>query len=131
MALNILVVDDSLVVRKMIIKALGLSDLPLGEVFEAASGFEGLAVLDKHWVDLVLADLNMPGMNGEEMIERIRANTALSDIPIVVVSTEGSKTRIDRLSEMGARFIHKPFPPEQIQSVVTGILGLQHETNNV
>ncbi len=131
MALNILVVDDSLVVRKMIIKALGLSDLPLGEVFEAASGFEGLAVLDKHWVDLVLADLNMPGMNGEEMIERIRANPALSDIPIVVVSTEGSKTRIDRLSEMGARFIHKPFPPEQIQSVVTGILGLQYETNNV
>ena len=131
MALNILVVDDSSVTRKMIIKALGLSDLPLGEVLEAASGFEGLAILDKHWVDLVLADLNMPGMNGEEMIERIRANPALADIPIVVVSTEGSKTRIDRLGEMGARFIHKPFPPEQIRSVVTGILGLQHETSNL
>jgi len=87
---------------------------------------EGPAALDKHWVDL-----NMPGMNGEEMIERIRANPSLSDIPIVVVSTEGSKTRIDRLGEMGAIFIHKPFPPEQIHSVVTGILGLQHETDNV
>ncbi len=131
MALNILVVDDSSVTRKMIIKSLGLSDLPLGEIFEAASGFEGLAVLDKHWVDLVLADLNMPGMNGQEMIERICANPALSDIPIVVISTEGSQTRIKRLEEMGASFIHKPFTPEQIQSVVTGLLGLQHETGNV
>ncbi|MDP6634106.1 MAG: response regulator [Phycisphaerae bacterium] len=131
MALNILVVDDSSVTRKMIIKALGLSDLPLGEVFEAASGFEGLTVLYEHWVDLILADLNMPEMNGEEMIERIRKNPALADIPIVVVSTEGSKTRIERLEEMGVRFIHKPFPPEQIQSVVSDILGLQNETSNV
>jgi len=131
MALNVLVVDDSAVIRKMIIKALGLADLPLGDIFEAGSGFAGLEVLQAQWVDLVLADLNMPGMNGEEMIERIRANPSLTGIPIVVVSTEGSKTRIDRLAEMGVEFIHKPFLPEQIQSVVSGVLGINYETDNV
>ena len=69
MSLNVLVVDDSAVMRAMIIKTLRLSGLPLGEVHEAANGQEGLGTLDEHWIDLVLVDINMPVMNGEEMIE--------------------------------------------------------------
>ena len=69
MAINVLVVDDSGVMRSMIIKTIRLSGLQLGEIHEAGNGREGLEALNQHWIDLVIADLNMPVMNGEEMIE--------------------------------------------------------------
>lgn len=127
MPVNVLVVDDSSVVRKMIIRTLGIADIPLGEVYEASNGREGLMVLEEHWVDLVLADLNMPHMNGEEMIEEIRANPVWADLPIVVISTEGSETRINRILQKNVRFIHKPFPPESIRDIVAEITGAGNE----
>ena len=123
MAFNILVVDDSAVMRKMIIRTLQLTGLPLGEVHEASNGAEGLAQLDQHWIDLALVDLNMPVMNGEEMIGKVRANPELSDVPIVVVSTDGSETRLERIRPSVAGFVHKPFTPEQLGEVITSIVG--------
>ena len=93
MSLNVLVVDDSAVARKVIAKCLRLAALPMGELHEAANGQEGLDVLDKHWIDLALFDINMPVMNGEEMIEKVRSNADLRELPIIVISTEGSETR--------------------------------------
>jgi len=61
MALNVLIVDDSVVMRTMVLKVLRMSGVPLGEVHQAANGQEGLAALDGNWIDLVLADINMPG----------------------------------------------------------------------
>ncbi|NIA06176.1 MAG: response regulator [Actinobacteria bacterium] len=127
MSLNILIVDDSAVIRKMIIKTLGLSALPLGEVCEAGNGQEALDIMDRQWIDLVFADLNMPVMDGEVMIEKIRSNPEWADVPIIVVSTEGSRTRIERLQSQGVRFVHKPFSPEQICRVVDNLLELCHE----
>lgn len=123
MAVNILVVDDSGVMRSMVIKTLRLSGLQLGEIHQAGNGLEGLEALNQHWIDLVLADINMPEMNGEEMIDRIQENPELNNIPIIVVSTEGSKTRVDRLREKGVRFIHKPFSPEKIRDTIKDLLG--------
>jgi two-component system chemotaxis response regulator CheY len=123
MAVNVLVVDDSGVMRAMIVKTIRLSGLQLGEIHEAANGREGLEALDHNWIDLVIADINMPVMNGEEMIDHIQKNPEFKDIPIVVVSTEGSKTRIERLQNKGARFIHKPFTPEIIRDTVKDFLG--------
>ena len=125
MALNVLVVDDSRVVRKMIIKTLHLARLPIGEVFEAGDGQAALEQMEQHWIDLVLADLNMPVMNGEEMIDRMQANPATRDTPTVVVSTEGSETRIERLTHKGVRFVHKPFTPETIRDTIVEITGLE------
>ncbi len=68
MALNVLVLDDSAVMRAIIIKTLKLTGLPLGGIHEAANGKEGLEVLDANWVDLALVDINMPVMTGEEFI---------------------------------------------------------------
>lgn len=127
MALNILIVDDSAVVRTMIAKTLRLAGLPVSEVHEAGNGQEGLDVLESHWVDLVFADLNMPVMNGEEMIRRIRANEVWADLPLIIISTEGSETRINSLLDANARFIHKPFTPERVRTVVTEMLGITHE----
>ena len=121
MAINILIVDDSAVMRAMILKTMRMTDLPLGETYQAANGQEGLDVLNQHWIDLVIADINMPVMNGEEMIDRMQENPDTKEIPIIVVSTEGSKTRIERFEHKGARFIHKPFSPEIIRDTVTDI----------
>jgi two-component system, chemotaxis family, chemotaxis protein CheY len=126
MSLNILVVDDSAVVRKMIIRTLGMAGIQLGEVREAGNGREGLDILENYWADVVLADLNMPVMNGEEMIEQIRSNPLLADLAIVVISTEGSETRIRQLLENNVRFIHKPFTPESIRDVIVELIGVEN-----
>jgi two-component system chemotaxis response regulator CheY len=71
MAVNILIVDDSGVMRSMIAITIRLSGLALGEIHQAGNGQEGLDVLNQSWIDLVIADINMPVMNGEEMIDRM------------------------------------------------------------
>ncbi len=127
MSLNVLIVDDSAVARVMIARILRATGLPLGETMEAANGQEGLGVLAENWVDVVFADINMPVMGGEEMINRIRANPIWSDLPIVVVSTEGSKTRIDSLRAKGVEFVHKPFAPEAVRDIVMQLTGINQE----
>jgi len=131
MSLNVLVVDDSSVARKVIAKCIRLADLPVGELHEAANGQEGLDILDKHWVDLALVDINMPVMNGEEMIERVRSSPELRELPIIVISTEGSETRIERLEQKGVTFVHKPFTPETIREVAERITGISYERNRL
>jgi two-component system, chemotaxis family, chemotaxis protein CheY len=127
MAFNVLVVDDSAVMRAMVCKTLRLSGVPLNEVHQAANGAEGLALLDRNWIDLALLDINMPIMRGEEMIERVRANPATADLPIVVVSTERSETRIDALRAMGVEFVSKPFTPEQLREMIVRVTGVTDE----
>lgn len=127
MSVNVLIVDDSAVVRTMIVKTLRMAGLDLGEVHQAGDGKAGLEALKQNWVDLVLVDINMPVMTGEEMIEQVRLNPEWQDLPLVVVSTEGSQTRIERLQQKGARFIHKPFSPEAAREVIEQALGIAHE----
>ena len=123
MAINVLIVDDSAVMRAMIIKTLRMSGLSLGEIYQAANGQEGLSALNENWVDLVILDINMPVMNGEEMLESMRGDPDLKDTPTIVISTEGSEARIERLEDRGARFIHKPFSPEIVRDTVKDLLG--------
>lgn len=127
MALNILVVDDSAVMRSVIIKTLRLSGLPLAHIYQAANGAEALDVLDENWIDLALVDINMPVMDGEEMIDRVRSNPDIEDLEIVVVSTESSETRIDSLRQKRVEFIHKPFPPETLREIVLRKTGVTDE----
>jgi two-component system chemotaxis response regulator CheY len=123
MALNILVVDDSSVMRAIIIKTLRLSQLPLGELHEATNGQEALKVVDGNWIDLALVDINMPVMDGEEMINRLRRNPATADLPVIIVSTESSETRQEVLMQKGAGFVHKPFTPETLRDAILKTLG--------
>jgi two-component system chemotaxis response regulator CheY len=127
MALNVLVTDDSAVMRAMIIKTLRLSGLPLGDIHQAANGAEGLEALDSNWIDLALVDINMPVMDGEEMIDRLRRNPDTSDLPVVVVSTESSETRINLLERKGAIFVHKPFTPEALRKTIMQMTGVTDE----
>jgi len=131
MGINLLIVDDSGVMRAMILKTMRMAGLDLAEVHEAANGKEGLELLDKHWIDLAVVDINMPVMNGEEMIDRMKEHPEMKDIPVVVISTEGSKARIESLQHKGAFFIHKPFSPETIRDAVKHLLNLEDRHGNV
>jgi len=98
---NILVVDDSPILRKAIMKVARIAGVPADQIFEAGNGQEALDALDDSWIDLVLLDLNMPVMNGEEFVERLRANPDHKDVAVVVVSTESNKERLQRMRNMG------------------------------
>jgi two-component system, chemotaxis family, chemotaxis protein CheY len=122
MSVNVLVVDDSDVIRTMILKTMRLADIPLGATFEASNGREALEVLEDNWVDVVLADINMPIMDGIEMIEKIRATDGFSDVPVIVISTEWADSRVARLRELGVEaYLRKPFTPEQVREVITEV----------
>ena len=116
--LDVLIVDDSAVMRAMVHKALQLSGLSLGAVYQAKHGAEGLERLREHPVDLVLVDINMPVMSGVEMIAEARANPATARIPIIVVSSDSSETRVAELAEQGIGFIRKPFDPATLRATV-------------
>ncbi len=124
MAIELLVVDDSPVTRKMLRRAIGLCGLDVAEVHEAGDGAEALAKLAAHRVDLVLADVNMPVMNGVQLVERMTSDPSLAGIPVVIVATQMPDERVGRLLDMGARaYIAKPFRPEALREVVLQIVG--------
>jgi two-component system chemotaxis response regulator CheY len=112
MALRVLVVDDSTVMRRLIRRTLDLTGLQLGHVEEAGNGAIALTALGKAEFDLALVDINMPVMDGEELIDRMRADDRLKDVPVLVVSTESGETRLARLTPKVEGFVHKPFTPE-------------------
>lgn len=124
MGLDMLVVDDSPVTRKMVRRALGLCGLEVTEVIEAADGAEALEKLGQHHVDLVLADINMPVMNGIELVERMSRDPDLCSVPVVIVATPMSQDRVEFVLDKGARaYLAKPFRPEALRDVVVQILG--------
>lgn len=127
MSLNVLVVDDSETSRAVIIKSLKLSGIDVNEMHQAGNGRDAIALMHEHWIDLVFADINMPVMNGVEMINAMSSEDVLREIPVIVVSTEGSATRIEQLKEKGiSAFVRKPFTPERIRSVVHEVLETSH-----
>ena len=125
MAFNLLIVDDSSTIRGIIKKALRQTELPLGELLEAGNGQAGLEMMRAHWVDLVLADLNMPGMNGVEMIAAMGEDPLLAKTPVIVVSSEGNATVLDSLLSQGVKdVVRKPFEPVLLRMVIQKALGV-------
>lgn len=122
MSVNVLVVDDSDVIRSMILKTLRIAEVPVASAFEASNGREALHILEDNWVDVVLADINMPVMDGVEMLKRIRASEATAETPVIIVTTEGSTARVTELAAAGvSAFVRKPFTPEKIRDVVLSV----------
>ncbi|MCC6581155.1 MAG: response regulator [Phycisphaeraceae bacterium] len=127
MALNILLVDDSDTIRAVMEKTLRIAGVPIAAVHHASNGRDALKVIADNWIDLIFADINMPVMNGVEMIEKMSEDGLMKTIPVVVVSTEGSRTRIEQLKDKGiVAYIRKPFHPEQFRGIVEDITGGNH-----
>ncbi|MBD3267894.1 response regulator [bacterium] len=122
--MKILIVDDSRTVHGFIEKTLEMAGIEFDELQHAYNGRDGLNMLEQHPIDLIFSDIHMPEMDGIEMIERIKQNPSYSSIPIIMISTEGSRVRIDRLNEMGiSAFLRKPFTPEQLNHLVESVMG--------
>jgi two-component system chemotaxis response regulator CheY len=123
MGYRILIVDDSATTRAVVKKALALAGVHAAAVHEAADGHEALEQLQTNEVDLVFADLNMPRMGGDVLIEAMRQDPRLRDVPVIVISTEGSATRLASLFRHGVlAFLRKPFTPEQFKQTVEPVL---------
>lgn len=119
----VLVVDDSAVMRAMVRRTLLAGGLGAARVLEAADGQAALDLLASEHVDVVVADLNMPTMGGDEMIARLRAHPLTAALPVVVVSTERSETRIASLRAQGVAFLNKPFPPAALAAEIQRLTG--------
>ena len=125
MAFNVLIVDDSAAMRSFIGRVLDVSGFPVGECLEAADGEEALALLAEHWVDIVLTDLNMPRMSGEQLVRRLEQDGLLRSIPLVIVSTDHSDSRVRQMLALGARgYVTKPFLPETLRRELEQVLGV-------
>ncbi|NPU85379.1 MAG: response regulator [Syntrophaceae bacterium] len=128
MSFNILITDDSLSMRAVIRKVITLSGIPVTECFEAANGRQALEILSRNWVDVIISDINMPEMNGMELLKELKQDNLFQEIPVIIVSTEGNRERIEEAERMGARgFLKKPFVPEELRSELYRILGLTEE----
>jgi two-component system chemotaxis response regulator CheY len=122
MAKNIITVDDSASVRQMVsftLKGAGY------EVMEACDGKDALAKLSAgSKADMVITDLNVPNMNGIELIKALRANPAYKFVPIVLLTTESQDSKKQEGKAAGATgWIVKPFKPDQLLSVIKKVLG--------
>ncbi|HOO47511.1 MAG TPA: response regulator [Deltaproteobacteria bacterium] len=123
MKYNILLVDDSNVVKTALIMILNRSSLPIDQIYDASDGVEALQILDANRVHLVITDINMPNMDGEELIERMRSDPAKKAIPVVVISTEGSSVRIEHLKSLDIKaYLRKPFKAEDVHTMVSDTL---------
>jgi two-component system chemotaxis response regulator CheY len=126
MAYRLLIVDDSAAMRGFIGRVLELTGLNIARKLEAANGQEALQVLEKEPVDFVLTDINMPVMNGEQMLAALSLNESTRNIPVIVVSTDSSTSRSERMTLLGARgYLSKPFSPEKLRDEIERSLGAQ------
>jgi two-component system, chemotaxis family, chemotaxis protein CheY len=118
---NVLIVDDSSTMRKIISRSLRQAGLPVDDIYEAGDGIEGLNALNGKKVDLILSDINMPNMDGLEFIKQVRANG--NTVPIVMITTEGGEDIIKEAISSGASAsIKKPFTPDQLNEKLGGLL---------
>ena len=121
--MDVLIVDDSAAIRKILRRVLQQAEIPLGQVYEAGDGCEALESLKQQKVGLILSDINMPNMDGLQFLTRLKANDEWKNVPVVMITTEGSQAKVMEAVQLGARgYVRKPFTAEQIKEKLTGIL---------
>ncbi|HEY4661254.1 MAG TPA: response regulator [Terriglobales bacterium] len=122
-SIRALIVDDSSVMRKIVERSLRQAGIDLSEVFQAANGAEALSTLKENPVDLILCDINMPVMDGIEFIKQLPSIESAKNVPVVMITTEGSESHVVQALSSGARgYIRKPFTPEQVKEHVVPVL---------
>lgn len=121
--LNVLVVEDSPPMRKMIVFA--LSRIRSLQVNEADDGVDALRKLASIKYDLIITDINMPILDGLKLVKRLRADGAYTNVPIIIITTEGAAEDRQRALALGANaYITKPIQAPQVIKLVKEILGI-------
>src|SRR5690349_18438919 len=125
MEADVLVVDDSAAIRKILQRVLRQTGMSIRIIHEAGDGQEALDLLAAHRVELILTDINMPKMDGLQMLASIKSSPHWRDIPVVMITTEGGETKVAEAVKLGAAgYVRKPFTADQIKEKLAGILEL-------
>lgn len=123
MAIDVLVVDDSTAIRKILQRVLRQTDLQLGEIAEAGDGVEALELLRKKRFGLILSDINMPNMDGLQFLSAVRKEEQWKKIPLLLITTEGSQEKVLEAANLGATgYVRKPFTADQIKEKLLGVI---------
>jgi len=122
---RILIVEDSSTMRSLLWATLEELGVPV-KITEATSGFEALRCLPRETFDLVVTDINMPDINGLELVSFVKNNDKYQNIPLIIISTEGSERDQAKGLELGANaYIVKPFDPELLRDIARDLLSEQ------
>jgi two-component system chemotaxis response regulator CheY len=121
--LDVLIVDDSAAIRKILQRVLRQTDLPIGEIKEAGDGAEAVEILKNRTFGLILSDINMPQMDGLQLLARIKEMEHLRNVPVIMITTEGGQGKVMEAVQLGATgYVRKPFTADQIKEKLAGIL---------
>jgi len=125
MSFNVLIVDDSNAMRAVIKKIVTISGFQMDQCLEAGNGREAMDVLSQNWIDVIISDINMPEVSGLELLDLLQKSDTLKEIPVIMITTEGSSDRMQEAYNRGAKgFIKKPFLPEDIRKVLYEVIGV-------
>ena len=120
---DVLVVDDSAAIRKILTRVLRQTGMAIQTIHEAGDGQEALALMAQHRIDLVLSDINMPKMDGLQLLGSLKASPQWRSIPVVMITTEGGEAKVGEAVRLGAAgYVRKPFTADQIKEKLVGIL---------
>lgn len=120
---EILVVDDSAAIRKILQRVLRQTGMPIRGIHEAADGQEALDLMKTRRVDVILTDINMPRMDGIQLLSAVKAAEQWRNIPVLMVTTEGGEAMVGEALRLGAAgYVRKPFTADQIKEKLTGVL---------
>jgi two-component system chemotaxis response regulator CheY len=127
MAYRVMIVDDSPSMRAFVRRVIDLSGFEVDFCMHAGNGAEALALLEQHTVDIILTDINMPEMNGEDFVRHLEEHEEFRAIPVVVISTDATQNRMQRMLALGAKgYVAKPFSPEALRAELDRVLGMAH-----
>ena len=111
--------------RSFLKRVMYMSGVEISAQWEAGNGVEAMEVLEKEWVDVILTDINMPRMNGEELVRHLAESGLLKTVPVVVISTDATSARSEHPTALGARgYLTKPFLPEVLREEIKRVTGV-------
>lgn len=120
---KILVVDDSAIMRSLVVSA--LEEIDGVETVEACNGYEALKALPQHTFDMIITDINMPEINGLEIVHFVKSNESYKKIPTIIISTDHGEAEVKKGLSLGAnRYFIKPFEMERLKDTVREFLGI-------
>ena len=120
---DVMVVDDSAAIRKILQRVLRQTGMAIHTIHEAGDGQEALDLLKGHAIRLVLSDINMPKMDGLQLLAAMKAAPEWQSIPVVMITTVGGEAKVGEAVRLGAAgYVRKPFTADQIKEKLVGIL---------